>query len=285
MSKLIRSRAVAESTVQTEKRWGTMLGISLLLVVALGLSGCQFFGANEEPESVLDMSADAGETELEAVAASAHGGHAASTGEHRPELDQAGPIELDPAKGSEIGTVYEAFLSPHQEGGEEEDTPGIIPDVFKSTKESVSRNDRPSHGHGTVAFTNDLSKAYVHVAVEGVELDDIVMFHIHCGRPGQLGPIIIDFALAGDVVEYLADGEFSMEITNEDIEATLDHGEGLIGAFTAGCPIVPANPMDKVKTIAGMEFIARQGELYFNLHTAGQTYFGDIRGQLHAVDQ
>jgi len=38
-----------------------------------------------------------------------------------------------------------------------------------------------------------------------------------------------------------------------------------------------------VKTIGGMELIARQGELYFNLHTAGQTYFGDIRGQFEAV--
>ena len=27
--------------------------------------------------------------------------------------------------------------------------------------------------------------------------------------------------------------------------------------------------------------LAEQGELYFNLHTTGQTYFGDIRGQIH----
>lgn len=48
-------------------------------------------------------------------------------------------------------------------------------------------------------------------------------------------------------------------------------------------PITAALPMDKVKTIARMETIARESELYFNLHTRGQKYFGDIRGQLHQV--
>jgi hypothetical protein len=32
-----------------------------------------------------------------------------------------------------------------------------------------------------------------------------------------------------------------------------------------------------------MAAIAREGELYFNLHTTSQTYFGDIRGQLLVV--
>jgi hypothetical protein len=44
-----------------------------------------------------------------------------------------------------------------------------------------------------------------------------------------------------------------------------------------------ANPIDRVKTVAGMAAIAREGDLYFNLHTSGQSYFGDIRGQLERV--
>jgi hypothetical protein len=32
-----------------------------------------------------------------------------------------------------------------------------------------------------------------------------------------------------------------------------------------------------------MEHIARRSELYFNLHTKGQTFYGDIRGQIHPV--
>ncbi len=123
----------------------------------------------------------------------------------------------------------------------------------------------------------------MHLAIENVDPASVNMLHLHCGRPGQLGPIIVDFALAGDINAWLADGQFTVEIVNEDIVAAAAHGDGLIGAFTAGCPIVPTIPNDKVKTIAGMEYIARQGELYFNLHTFAQTYFGDMRGQFHLV--
>jgi hypothetical protein len=204
--------------------------------------------------------------------------------EARAELERESSIPLNPARGQEIGFVYEAFLSPHQEGGEEEDTPRFTPDAFRSTAPSVPRNERTSHGHAVLEFTRDLSRAYVYLAVENVNPDDVVMLHLHCGRPGQLGPIIIDFSLAGSINEYLADGMMAVELTNEDIEAAVEHGEGLIGAFTSGCPIFPAIPTDKVKTIGGMEYIARQGELYFNLHTAGQTFFGDIRGAFYFAD-
>ena len=215
----------------------------------------------------------------------AHTEHStASNDTHTPETTMNSPIELNPSAGKEIGFLYEAYLSPEQEGGEEEQTPEMIPDIFKSTAPSVPRELRPSVGHGVLSFTNDLSKAYVHVAIENVNPEDIVMFHIHCGLPGQLGPIIVDFNLMGDTSRYFEDGVFSMEILNEDIVAVTDHGEGLVGAFTAGCPIILAIPTDKVKTIAGMQQIAEEGELYFNLHTKGQTFFGDIRGQLRRVE-
>lgn len=216
------------------------------------------------------------------------GGHVmhamAESGTHTPELEMTSPIPLNPAKGPELGAVYEAFLSPEQEGDDEENTPNLAPGVFKSTAESVPREERTSHGHGVLSFTNDLSKAYVHIAIENVIPEEIVMFHLHCGRPGQLGPIIVDFGLKGDPVTYFEDGLFAMEILNEDLVATTAHGEGIVGAFTAGCPITSAVPFDKVKTIAGMQLIAEQGEIYFNLHTKGQTFFGDIRGQLQHVD-
>lgn len=193
------------------------------------------------------------------------------------------PIPLDPDQGSGTGAVFEAFLSPHQEGGEESDTPSITPAQFRSTAPSVPRNERPSRGHGVVEFTKDLSKAYVYLSVKGVKLEDINMLHLHCGRPGQLGPILVDFSLIGDVKEMLASGTMMVEVTNELIVATASHGMGIVGAFTAGCPIVQTIPNDRVKTVAGMKVIAQQGELYFNLHTKGQTYFGDIRGQLEPV--
>ena len=162
--------------------------------------------------------------------------------------------------------------------------PDLAPDVFKSTAPSVPRDLRPSHGHGVLSFTNDMSEAYVHVAIEGVHPEEIVMWHIHCGKPGQLGPIIVDFGLKGSAAKYFAVGVFSMKITNEDIEANLDHAEGFVGAFVGGCPIKLALPTQKVTTISGLHTIAEEGELYFNLHTEGQTFYGDIRGKLIKVE-
>lgn len=263
-------------------RWATTF-IGILLAAVIGSAGCQM----PSPPDNVQMQSTSVEADSvqETTTAGAHSEHpTSSTESHRAELEQASPIELNLNRGQEIGSVFEAFLSPHQEGGEEEETPEIAPAVFKSTAPSVPRNERSSRGHGVVAFTNDLSKAFVHIAIDGVDPEEIVMFHLHCGRPGQLGPIIVDFSLMGDLQEYWQDNVLALEITNEDIEAVASHGEGLVGAFTAGCPIVPANPLAKVTTIAGLETIAKQGEIYFNLHTTGQVFFGDIRGKLQEVE-
>jgi hypothetical protein len=209
-------------------------------------------------------------------------GTTAFTSVRRTAAIQSSSLILDPSKGQETGLIYQAFLSPHQEPGEEKDMPALIPGEFRSTAPSLLRSERSSRGHGVLRFTNDLSKVYVEVQVENVNPEEVVMFHIHCGRPDMLGPILIDFAVSGDIQENLADGIFSVLLTNADIEKTVQAGHGIVGAFTVGCPVVPGLT-DKVKTIAGMEYIAQQGELYFNLHTKGQTFFGDIRGQLHPV--
>ena len=189
---------------------------------------------------------------------------------------------LLPSKGQEIGFVYEAFLNPNQEPAEEEDTPRFTPKEFLSTEPSVPRNQRKSRGHGILKITNDLSKAYVDIKTENVNVEDINMFHIHCGRPDQLGPILIDFGKSSNIQKNFADSVFEVELKNEDIEKVINSGSGIVGAYTAGCPIVPGT-VDKVKTIAGMQHIAQKGELYFNLHTKAQTFYGDIRGKLHPV--
>jgi hypothetical protein len=204
-------------------------------------------------------------------------------GEPRAELTRESSVPLNVEAASEIGFVYEAYLSPQQEGDEEENTPRLTPGVFRSTAPSVPREERTSRGHAVLEFTNDLSRAYVYLQVVNVNPEDVVMLHLHCGRPSQLGPIMVDFSMMGDVVEYLEDGTMAVEITNADIEAVIDNGEGFIGAFTAGCPIMPGVP-GNFTTIGGMAYVARQGELYFNLHTAGQTFYGDIRGAFYLVD-
>lgn len=199
---------------------------------------------------------------------------------------------LEPARAHEIGAVYESWLSPHQEGDEEENTPASTPKQFKSTTPSKSRAEREAAGHrahGRLRFTRDLSRAYVDVKIEGVDLKTVNMFHIHCGRPGILGPILIDFSHATDLQANLADGTFSVEITNEHLVKTTEHAHGLVGTFTAGCfipsPSLGSSKPVKVSTVAGVAQLAEAGELYFNLHTTGQTYFGDIRGQLHRAER
>ena len=194
-------------------------------------------------------------------------------------------MKLDPASGLKIGKVYQAWLTPHQEGGEEEDTPAMIPKVFRSTGTPVARADRPDRGHGTLAFTNDLSRAYAHVKISDVKVEDVTMFHIHCGRPGELGPIIVDFSNNVNLQEGLADGELSVEITNKDITAVLDHAHGIVGGVTMGCGINRGDLAAKMVTVAGLATIAAEGELYFNLHTKNQNFFGDIRGQLWPVEK
>ncbi len=122
----------------------------------------------------------------------------------------------------------------------------------------------------------------MHLEIANIDPADIVLAHIHCGRPGQLGPIMVDFAATGDLAEYFADNVLSYEVTNADIAAAT-HGHGIVGAGTAGCPIKLPNLNDRHRTVAGMAAIAAEGELYFNIHTAQQTFFGDIRGQLQPM--
>ncbi|WP_208752616.1 CHRD domain-containing protein [Corallococcus carmarthensis] len=39
----------------------------------------------------------------------------------------------------------------------------------------------------------------------------------------------------------------------------------------------------QTRTLAGLESLARKGVLYFNLHTRARTSYGEMRGQLYAV--
>lgn len=195
--------------------------------------------------------------------------------------------KLEPARGQEIGPVFEAYLSPWQESDEEEATPSTTPKQFRSTTPSMSRDKREAAGHrahGLIRFTKDLSRAYVDVKVEGIDPATINMFHIHCGKPGILGPILVDFSLVTDLQKSLSSGTFSVEIKDEHLVKTAQHGHGVVAAFTMGC-VIPSPSLGssgpvKVSTVAGMKQLAEQGELYFNLHTTGQVYFGDIRGQI-----
>ncbi len=254
----------------------------LLLTTGLLLTACTAQTAEPHAATSTEAEAPAAPTPEMVAAASAR----------RAALPA---VALDPQSGAAIGTTFKAFLSPHQEPAEEKDTPEKTPKQFRSTAPSLLRSERQSRGHGIVRFSNDLSRAFVDLQIEGVKAEDIVLFHIHCGQPDSLGPIIADFGLLGSLPEQFVEGRFTAEITNELIERTAKSGDGhgmagMVGGLTMGCPKLPSfslmgdpTPGD-VMTVASMEFIGRKGELYFNLHTKGQTYYGDIRGQLFQVE-
>lgn len=208
----------------------------------------------------------------------------ADAGERKAKPERKSGIA---SAGQEIGAVYEAWLSPQQEGGEEEEAPASTPAAFRSTTPSTPREQRKSRGYGTVSFSKDLSRAWVKLEIEGVKIQEINLFHLHCGRPGQLGPILVDFGTKDgakvDLPAVFAKGMFTAEIKNTDIIAVTEHSHGALDFATKGCPIVQGLPQDRVKNIAGMEYITSQGDLYFNLHTTSQTYFGDIRGVLKRI--
>ncbi|MFY0563964.1 CHRD domain-containing protein [Archangium lansingense] len=189
----------------------------------------------------------------------------------------------DPSLGATTYTVYEAWMSPAQEPGEETEVPKPLEKSLGSTAPSVLRENRKSRGHGQLRFAKDLSKAYVEVQIQGVNPADILMFHIHCGPPGILGPIIVDFGESGSPAKKFVDGKFSVELTNKNVVFVKDM-PGLKPSLPEGCPAELGLP-GQVKTLAGLESLARKGVLYFNLHTKAHTYYGEMRGQLYAVQE
>ena len=187
----------------------------------------------------------------------------------------------DPATGATTFSVYEAYLSPMQEPGEESETPKVLEKSLGATAPSTPREDRKSRGYGQLRFTKDLSRAYVDVQISGVKPEDIIMFHVHCGPPGVLGPIVVDFGEFGTLSKTIIDGKLSVELTNKNITYVKDM-KGMKSGLPESCPAELGFPT-QTKTLAGLEYLARKGVLYFNLHTKAHTYYGEMRGQIYSA--
>jgi hypothetical protein len=190
----------------------------------------------------------------------------------------------DPALGQTTFTTYEAYLSPAQEPGEESETPKPLQKTLGATAPSTPRAERKSKGHGQIRFTKDLSRAFVDVQIEGVNTADIVMFHIHCGPPGFLGPIIINFGEHGGSFEkQFVNGKMTVELTNKDVNF-IKSPPTVKSRLPESCPIDVGFP-SQASTLSGLEYLARKGVLYFNLHTKAHTYYGEMRGQIYSVKE
>jgi hypothetical protein len=76
----------------------------------------------------------------------------------------------------------------------------------------------------------------------------------------------------------------SVEVTDDLIVKSIGHSHNPTDALLNGCFILgqetPGTKPAKFTTVAGMLTLDLQGEIYFNLHTTAQTFYGDLRGQL-----
>ncbi len=192
----------------------------------------------------------------------------------------------DPSQGATTYTFYEGWMSPQQQPGEETDAPKALAKVtgLQSTEPSVPREQRKSRGWGQLKFSRDLTKAHIDVEIKDVKPEDIIMFHVHCGPPGVLGPIIINFGAFGDLTKMLAKGKLSLDIQDKDI-VYIKSMPGLKPALPESCPAELGFLPTQAMTVAALEYLARKGVLYFNLHTKANTFYGEMRGQIYAVPE
>lgn len=114
-------------------------------------------------------------------------------------------------------------------------------------------------------------------------------FHLHCGEPDTLGPVLVDFGLFRNTTDMFDEnGVFRFKVTSKEIVETNESGQkgDMAMSVIMGCPILAPTlslPVN-VSTVAGMQYLAQQGQLYFNLHTNHQQYFGALRGQVVPYD-
>jgi hypothetical protein len=188
----------------------------------------------------------------------------------------------DPLLGATTFTLYEGFMSPQQQPGEESDAPKALTKAtgLTSTQPSLPREQRRSRGWGQLRFNKDLSAAFIDVEIKNVNPDDILMFHIHCGPPGVLGPIIVDLGSFGPLPRLLANGKLSLEVRNQNIVYVKQMPQGLKPALPESCP-AELGFSPQAMTVAALEHLARKGVLYFNLHTKANTFYGEMRGQIY----
>lgn len=172
--------------------------------------------------------------------------------------------------GDDSFTEYEAYLHPAQELG--------------------PASGSKAKGYGRIRFPRNLSSGNVNVQIVGIAPANITAFHIHCGTPDVLGPIIVNFAQFGEFNNTVVNGRFSASITNEKLTfvkqplppPSLSTRPTL--PLPEGCPSDLNIPV-QINTIAGMEALARKGVLYFNLHTKGHEFYGEMRGQIYPVEK
>jgi len=130
-------------------------------------------------------------------------------------------------------------------------------------------NSTVTGGEVTIELDAGLSEAQVTLTLEG-DASTVTGAHLHCARPGVDGPIFLGLVDPGmcDAAQ-LAAGMLTCTLTNEDIVAEAD------------CMGTVERP---ITNIAALFFAARDGLVYFNVHTVANPA-GELRGQLVEADR
>ncbi len=118
-------------------------------------------------------------------------------------------------------------------------------------------------GRFRINFNRDLSEANFRLSVN--DGTGITQAHLHCGRAGTNGPIIVFlFALIPSGIDV--DGKLS--------EGTLTNADFIFSTLT--CAPLTGRP---VNNIASLALMARDGLVYVNVHSLANQG-GEVRGQL-----
>jgi CHRD domain len=118
-----------------------------------------------------------------------------------------------------------------------------------------------------VRFAKDLSSFRFILPLQNGR--QVTQAHLHCGRPGQNGPIIV----------FL----FPLNSGGVDVDGILSDGSRTSADFVASaanCETAIGRP---IRDIASLAFAARDGLIYANIHSLTNPA-GEVRGALLPVD-
>lgn len=120
--------------------------------------------------------------------------------------------------------------------------------------------DTPATGRLTVRFDAELTSAFVNLRIDNL-VGTFAAAHLHCGRPGQNGPVAFGLISPG-MLEF--DGNrIRGVLTNADFSGS-------------DCEPAIGRP---VNNIAALAFAMREGLIYINVHSSVFPP-GEIRGQI-----
>lgn len=175
---------------------------------------------------------------------------------HVSRLALAGTLALVMGSSS-AGEKHYTFDLDARLSGEQEVTPPAAPSVPSLGVITDAR------ARVRVEVAKDLSLFRFRLIVRNG--NDVTQAHLHCGRPGQNGPVVV----------FLS----AFNPQGQDVNGVLAHGvrrNEHIEPGAAACEELIGRPINNIASLAAAAF---DGLIYANVHTV-QNPAGEVRGQL-----